>query len=676
MIKLSFNFLSLDYDLLGDYARKEKMKELYSKIDDYFNNSIKYGLSYREGQHNMALSVFEAIESKEHLIIEAGVGIGKSFAYLIPLIYFFEMSGKSFIISTSTIALQEQLEKDINIISNQLNIPVDVVVAKGMSNFICFNRLEEFLSKLKDDNQFIKIFTQNKQDRKDYPGIKDNVWKQINVEKCNYFKCKNHRNCEFYKRRELMKSINGIIICNHDLLIEDLSRKSNYGKELLQKVDYIVCDEAHNLENKVRSFKTNEIKIRNVKIPLRNAINILSEIGNVEYDYLKIEEIIDNLYTQINDNVLMTIEKLKKVNIEVEDCNGLELVFDEQTIKLSNMIKNILKDINDSIQIHSNKNTEEIEDDLNEYSKMFEILSSGQNGNYLFWIERRKRRNYVYCAPKNINTISYDLFFNNNHSFYRLDGKTFIFTSATLSVGKNNFKYFMQNIGADLVQNGLTLEDSYDSPYDYENNAIIYSCKDIESPKNKNKYLKELVQKIKELILITNGKALVLFTSKSDMKYVYEHIGNKIGNINIYIQNDGSSQDTVKRKFKEDINSVLFSTGIFWEGIDIKGKSLSNLIIARLPFPIVDPIMEYKKSLNKNGFAKVYIPEMLIKLKQGVGRLIRSETDKGIVCILDSRMDKYEKRIKETLPIKKIVYSIEDLKSFIKKNKIDEWVMK
>ena len=230
----------------------------------------------------------------------------------------------------------------------------------------------------------------------------------------------------------------------------------------------------------------------------------------------------------------------------------------------------------------------------------------------------------------------------------------------------------MQNIGADLVQKGLTLEDSYDSPYDYENNAIIYSCKDIENPKNKNKYLKELVQKIKELILITNGKTLVLFTSKSDMKYVYEHIGNKIGNINIYIQNDGSSQDTVKRKFKEDINSVLFSTGIFWEGIDIKGKSLSNLIIARLPFPIVDPIMEYKKSLNKNGFAKVYIPEMLIKLKQGVGRLIRSETDKGIVCILDSRMDKYEKRIKETLPIKKIVYSIEDLKSFIKKNKIDE----
>ena len=123
---------------------------------------------------------------------------------------------------------------------------------------------------------------------------------------------------------------------------------------------------------------------------------------------------------------------------------------------------------------------------------------------------------------------------------------------------------------------------------------------------------------------------------------------------------------------RNDINSVLFSTGIFWEGIDIKGESLSNLIIARLPFPVVDPVIEYKKSLyNKNGFKKVYIPEMLIKLKQGVGRLIRSETDKGIVCILDSRLPKYETVIKETIPIKNFVYSIDKVKKFVEKNNIN-----
>lgn len=157
------------------------------------------------------------------------------------------------------------------------------------------------------------------------------------------------------------------------------------------------------------------------------------------------------------------------------------------------------------------------------------------------------------------------------------------------------------------------------------------------------------------------------------MNYVYKKIGNKLDDINIYIQNDGSSQDKVKEQFKNDINSVLFSTGIFWEGIDIKGKALSNLIIARLPFPVVDPIMEYKKSKYKNGFNKVYIPEMLIKLKQGIGRLIRSETDKGIVCILDSRMDaKYQDVIRQSIPIKNFTTDIEEIKKFVKEIKINE----
>lgn len=155
------------------------------------------------------------------------------------------------------------------------------------------------------------------------------------------------------------------------------------------------------------------------------------------------------------------------------------------------------------------------------------------------------------------------------------------------------------------------------------------------------------------------------------MHYVYEKMGNKVGDISIYIQNDGSSQEIVKNRFMEEENSVLFSTGIFWEGIDIKGKSLSNVIIARLPFPIVDPIMEYKKSMYKNGFVKVYMPEILIKLKQEVGRLIRSEKDKGIICILDSRITIYERKIKETLPIKNFVYNIEEVEDFIKSNSID-----
>lgn len=651
---------------------KEKAKLLFKKIEDYFENCEKYGLQSREGQLDMAYSVHQAIESGDHLIIEAGVGIGKSFAYLIPLIYYYQLTGKSFIVSTSTIALQEQLEKDIKFLSVQLNIPIDIVVAKGKSNFLCINRLEDFLKKNKG---YESHFKDNKQDRKDYPEIKDNLWNEVNVDICSYAKCKNCNNCEFYKRRFLMKNIQGAIICNHDLLIEDLSREIGYGRLLFKNVDVIVCDEAHNLENKVRSYKTREINTNRVKMPIKHAIDLLASKRHYEYSYNKIEQMINQLNGHIKRNIQNQLEDLKEQGIDLVDCNGLGFVFNDEIIKLSNKIKSTIRDVQDSLYVVLNEDNEELEEELNDCFKMFSTLSDGEQGNYLFWIEKKGNRHTIYYAPKNINEITYDLFFNEDHTnrIFSKSGKTFILTSATLSTDKEDYSYFTHNVGADLLDEGIIIEESQESPYDYDKNALLYCCSDIPNPKDKNEYLEMLVVKIKELIKLTNGKTMVLFTSKSDMNYVYEKIGNKIDDINIYIQNDGSSQDVVKNKFKEEINSVLFSTGIFWEGIDIKGEALSNLIIARLPFPVVDPIMEYKKSVyGEDGFKKVYIPEMLIKLKQGVGRLIRSETDKGIVCILDSRIKKYESLIKKSIPIKKFVYSMEELEKFVKKHNINK----
>lgn len=667
---MSNGFSTFYNDRIEKQIKRKTLQDLYDKIDFYFNNSKSYGLSYREGQHNMALSVFEAIESKNHLIIEAGVGIGKSYAYLIPLMYFYQMTGHSFVISTSTISLQEQLEKDIKIISQQLDIPINVVIAKGMNNFLCLNRLEGEYSKLIKENNLFTCFNESRQDRKYYPNIADNIWKRVNVEKCSYDKCKNCTNCEFYKTRNLMRFINGVIICNHDLLIEDLSRKSNHSRELIQKVEYIVCDEAHNLENKVRASKTKEIKLNNLDGLIKKAINVLERFNNYDYDLNEIHKNIINLSKYIDGNVFKVLKGLKKRNIDIDDCEGLKFVFDDKILDLSNRLSKTLNNIKDSIEIHSYRDTEEIEEALEEYSELVKILSTGENRNYLFWIERKKNKNHIYCAPKNISDISYKLFFK-EHDLLGRNIRTFIFTSATLSVQYNDFQYFMNGIGANLANVDITLEESYESPYDYDKKALLYLCNDIETPKNRDKYLKELTEKIKELILITHGKALVLFTSKKDMNFVYSQIGSRIDDIDIYIQSDGSSQDSIKDKFKKNVNSVLFSTGIFWEGIDIKGYSLSNLIIARLPFPVVNPIMEYKRSLIKDGFVKVYIPEMLIKLKQGVGRLIRNEEDKGIVCLLDSRVEKYEEIIKETLPIKNCVYNIMDVKAFVKDNKID-----
>lgn len=657
-----------DDNTIRKKRERQLLNELYSKIEDYFDNCSKFGLQAREGQYDMALSVYDAIESMDSLIIEAGVGIGKSYAYLVPLMFYYSLTKKTFIISTSTIALQEQLEKDIGKLSSMLNIPVEIVIAKGMNNFLCINRLDDFLNS-KDNKKYIDTFDIEKQDRKYYSDIKDNIWKNICVENCLYSKCASCSKCEFYNRREKMLNTDGIIICNHDLLIEDLSRSS---RKLLKSASFIVCDEAHNLESKVRAANTKEIKIRKSKEIIKEAIKTLNKFAVYDYSFDKIGNKVDKLQNHINNNVDKVINGLKRQNIELDDCNGLTFTFDEIVIKLSTELTDIIDNIITSVEIHSNKETEELEEQLFEYLRVFRTLSAGISGNNLFWIERKGKKNYIYYAPKNIDEIAYRLFFSQKSTYYELFkqlSKTFIFTSATLSTENKDFSYFMHNIGADRVKdNSLVLENSYDSPYNYDENALVYCCKDVPNPRDRNNYLNYLVIKIKELIKLTNGKALVLFTSKNDMNYVYDKIGNKIDNINIYIQNDGSSQDMVKNKFEEDINSVLFSTGIFWEGIDIKGKSLSNLIIARLPFPVVDPIIEYKKSLyGKDGFSKVYIPEMLIKLKQGVGRLIRSETDTGIVCILDSRIEKYELKVKETLPIKNFVYDINKVTDFVDK---------
>lgn len=668
----------MNYSIFKEYNRdqkkltKYKAEKLFEKIEKYFDDYEKYGLQQREGQVDMAYSIHQAIESGEHLVIEAGVGIGKSYAYLIPLIYYHQLTGKSFIISTSTIALQEQLEKDIEYLSRQLDIYIDVVVAKGKNNFLCLNKLENYIN---HNMNMIDKFDIKKQDRKDYPNIKDNIWKEVNVDVCSYAKCQNCSKCEFYKRRNLMRNIEGAIICNHDLLIEELSREISYGKPLLKNVDIVVCDEAHNLENKVRSYNTKEMNINRVKEPLKYAINLLESRKYYEYNYNKLESKINQLNNYINQNIEKQIKKLHREGIELEDCNGLNFIFSKNIINLSCELCQDIRSVQDSLYTFISKGIDDVEEELNEYYQMFSILSKGKDNNYLFWIEKKGKKNTIYYAPKNIDEISYELFFNEEHMarLFSSKAKTFIFTSATLSTDKEDYTYFLNNIGANKVEEGLIVEESQESPYNYDENALLYCCSDIPNPKEKKEYLEELVVKIKELIKITNGKTLVLFTSKSDMNYVYDKIGNKIDNINIYIQNDGSSQNIIKEKFKRDKNSVLFSTGIFWEGIDIKGESLSNLIIARLPFPVVDPIMEYKKGIyGEEGFKKVYIPEMLIKLKQGIGRLIRSETDKGIVCILDSRILKYQNVIKKSIPIKKFVYSIKDVEKFVKKNKIND----
>ena len=209
-----------------------------------------------------------------------------------------------------------------------------------------------------------------------------------------------------------------------------------------------------------------------------------------------------------------------------------------------------------------------------------------------------------------------------------------------------------------------------ESPYDYDRNSILYLSQNVLSPKCQDHelYLNSLAQEIDQLIQVTNGRSLVLFTSKTDMNGVYERLKQKSYSFPLYIQEDGKNAENLKRNFQKEETSTLFATGSFWEGIDVAGSSLEQVIITKLPFPVVDPIMQEKASHYTNSLEEVYIPEMIIKLKQGAGRLIRSSQDKGIVSILDSRAKDYESYIMGNLPYQKKTERFEEVEKFAVEN--------
>lgn len=225
----------------------------------------------------------------------------------------------------------------------------------------------------------------------------------------------------------------------------------------------------------------------------------------------------------------------------------------------------------------------------------------------------------------------------------------------------------MKDLGLDqMIGTPIFQEFSQPSPYNYDENALLYCALDGVSPKSQDRtlYLDSLASKVDRLIKITHGRSLVLFTSKQDMREVYRRLQTKQYDFKLLVQEDGTSAEKLKREFKRDATSTLLATGTFWEGIDVKGEALEQVIITKLPFPVVEPIIEEKASHYRDGFKEVYVPEMLLKLKQGAGRLIRSSTDKGVVSILDSRIKDYGKDILSSLPFHNVTYSIDDVDTF------------
>jgi len=678
------------YDSYSIFAKKSVtnfLKNTHQKIGTevynfFFEDIEKNGFDQRDGQADMACEIVDAVASRKHMVVEAGVGIGKSYAYIVPLLYFHkENNTKPMLIATSTITLQTQLQSDIEDMMKILKYRTEVILAKGMNHFLCHYRFDSFFADDRNEKKYSSVFTTifntgrfTGYERSQWElNIPEKVWKQINVSEFNsklcHEVCKGSSTCYYYRLRQKMKNTKGIIVCNQDLLTANLRKRKNLHAEILSSdIGIVVIDEAHNLEDKVRSSFTDTL----IHSEYIKAVNDCIRNIAIGVDLDKQITDIDNMLHDLFADIQLQIDK--QIIDAQKEKSGIERFFFERNLEkikaifsLSNEITfemsiNTVDRYGQNVRLH---NAIERLETMNEFLKSMSIEPSKD----IFWLERwgkTQDKILIYKCPKNVNEAVSNLFFNDANF-------TTILTSATLTnsnVDNNmdNYSYFINNTNFPLAKG--VLSDPKESPFPYDKNAMIYYTENLPHPsKNRQAFIDDGVGELVKLLEISNGKALILFTAKTDMDDVYAQLSKLNLPYNIIKQNEKSSQSEMIDNFKQDVNSVLLGTGVFWEGINIEGISLSHLIIFKLPFPVPEPIVKYKCDNSENALMDVLVPEMIIKLKQGIGRLIRSKDDKGIVSIIDSRVgdsanSKYKSIVWNSLPIKNKTNDINNLRSF------------
>ena len=654
--------------------KKTDLQAIGEKVTSFFGDvAPEHGFEMREGQQDMSFEIVDALIHDQHFAVEAGVGIGKSFGYLVPVLLYNKKMKKPVIVATSTIALQEQLWDDVHDVMPLLNTDPEVILAKGQTHYLCHKRANEYLSMdgAVIPKELADGIEEGFQERKQFPPfLPQNIWDKVNIQRFSMRNCGPcEKKCLYYAIRSQLRYTDGIVLCNQDFLTAHL-RQIRRGQDGLinRDADLIVVDEAHNLDDKVRSATTERINQGKILGLIKSATNEVkpSDRQNVYAEANEAQRAIRTFFDCLKAQVQQQIN-----NVQQDMRYADRFFFDDsaESIDLLRSMVDATKNAALSIQIYASfeyhGRSTAASDDLDELTEnLTEMIE--ELDDYLLWIERKgSQAELVYC-PKNTREITKRLYFSGK-------ART-ILTSATLTNTtegslEDQYAYFISNTGFPTDEHGC-LSEPKPSPYPYDEHSMIYYCDDLPHPtKEHEAFIEQGVQRLLEVLDISGGKALVLFTAKSDMEDIYSILSQKELPYKVLMQQSGSSQDQVLKEFRENTNSVLLGTGAYWEGISIEGKSLSNVVIFRLPFPVPDPIINYKASIADDALMDVNVPEMVIKLKQGIGRLIRNFTDTGIVCIIDRRLrdepaERYHDIAWSSLPIKNRTKSLDELRRF------------
>jgi len=627
-------------------------EELGNWIGDVFYDILpEKGFDLRDEQIFMAFQLERAFKEKSVMFAEAGVGTGKTIVYLLFAVTYARYTGKPAIIACADETLIEQLVKqegDIYKIANHLDIQIDARLSKSHDQYLCLKKLEKTMQR-EDDEKWLDIYESLPSfvheshgmqtfypygDRKEYPELTNDEWSRIGYDSFqDCLTCDMRHRCGLNLSRDHYRKATDLIICSHDFYMEHVWTKESRKREgqlpLLPEHSSVVFDEGHLLEFAAQKALTYRVKQSTLETFLERLLQ-----NDIREEFAELVE--DALAT--NDQFFYLLKTNAK---EIKGSHRLEIGRVDEVKRSASELCDLLEKIGEALVFESEMYTiDQYElSVVEEYIEQMAYSLSLYQKNAISWLEKQELDTTFVVMPKTVAEVLGEKVFSQKIPY--------IFSSATLSENQS-FDYLAESLG---IKDYLSM--SVASPYDYEEQMQMY-FHGIQQPMTESAVKgQHVLSQVKE----NGGRSLILFPSFDELHVFRKQLDASNESLPFHVYFEGDEEiSTIVQKFQADETSVLCSVHL-WEGLDIPGQSLTNVVIWGLPYPPHDPVFEAKRNEAKDAFTEVDLPYMLLRLRQGIGRLIRTSQDAGSIHIyFGSQKDiELQSKIESVLPVKPVI---------------------